>query len=387
MNKNYSIFTLILFVVLSTFNSCKIKNPTEGFVVTVKADAVSSANVFRIINAKTGYSDKAFEGVTVSVSGPGMNNLYTMDGYKTFKIIDGQVGIGIRKGVLPSPTNPVVFSLTVNINGYIGKTTSYQLTSLLPTVFTIGLTEINNLPSAAKYSDTTFTIGAGGITSSVFLTSPASPDKPKPLKLEIKPGTVFKDAKGNIVTGNIRAEVIHVVPSKASDFKMSPLNPFATNFVDTNGNPKNVFFFPKQFVYLNFTSNGKAAEPVFLGEAVEFNLAPGESGALIVEPIMSPGGAFGGSPFALGGSFGGGGGAGGGGGFGGLLGLAGLAGASALAVSDDNEPSIPTCQSQYASITITNFNQFGAFYEFRKVLKMETTGTSSTVSEENIIMP
>jgi hypothetical protein len=387
MNKrNYSLFALILIVLLSTFNSCKVKNPTEGFIVTVKADAVSAANVFRIINAKTSYSDKAFEGVTVSVSGPGMNNLYTMDGYKTFKIIDGQVGIGIRKGVMPSPTNPVVFSLTVNINGYIGKTTSYQLTSLLPSVFTIGLTEISNLPSAAKYSDTTFSIGAGGITSSVFLTSPASPEKPEPIKLEIKPGTVFKDAKGNIVSGNIKAEVIHVVPTKADDYKMNLLNPFATNFVDTNGNPKNVFFFPDQFVYLNFTSNGKASLPVYLTFPMIISSSP--RSAVVVEPItppLSPGfgpSGFGGSPYAGGGGYGG---VGGGGSAGGLLGLRGLAGSGAIAALSSNNDNQPCPAVAVAGIIdITNFDQFGSFYEFRKVIKNASGAEIST--PENIIV-
>ena len=69
--KKYNITSLYalltFFLTLTLVNSCKIKNPVEGVGITIKASAVGAPNIFRVINANTGYSDPQFENAIVKI--------------------------------------------------------------------------------------------------------------------------------------------------------------------------------------------------------------------------------------------------------------------------------------------------------------------------------
>ncbi|MBU3661729.1 MAG: hypothetical protein FGM41_00825 [Bacteroidetes bacterium] len=355
----------MLGLTLSSFQGCKLGDPLEGVAITVKADAVSPAHVFKVVDAKTGYSAAAFDNATITISGDGASFLYNEDAKKTFKIVEGRFGVCIRKGFEPSGSKPLVFNLSIAVPGYISKSLTYKLFSTSPTYNEIALVNLSTLPPAAAKKDSTFTVPATGTTQAITLTTDSNNTVPDMARIKIPAGTIFKDENGNTVSGNITVKIIQAIPKTKEDFALALTAPFNTNYVDSNNQPLNVFFNEKQITRIAFESNGKKANPAE-NPYVEFEMTDDQF--VGAQPFAFSGG---------GGGVGGGGGLGGGGG-GQLLGMAVGSGVAA-ATSDNNENSFGyPCGATNIEHTIENFSTMGQFYEFR-------TYKASTQQETDII--
>lgn len=245
------------------FNACKFKDPLEGFVISVKTDAISAAHIFRVVDAKSGFSKSQFDNVVVKLSGPGAANLYDADGKKEFKIVEGRIGICIRKGVNPSVEKPVVFSMELVVPGYLSKIATYSLTSVMPTTNTIALVNENDLPSGTAKSDTTFTVPSTGTTQEISIAAATSSTKPEGATITLPAGTKFTLEDGTPASGTITTNLFHTLPKTAEDYAMSISAPFNTKFKDSTGKEVNYFLDEKEMIRLEFTSSGKTVQPVF----------------------------------------------------------------------------------------------------------------------------
>jgi len=253
---------LMVFATVAIIGSCKIKDPLEGFVVAVKSDAISAAHVFRLIDNKTGATTNAFENATVTLSGPGAANLYDADGRKNFKVVEGRIGICIRRGVNPSGTNPIIFTLNVDVPGYLSKSLEYSLKSLMPTNNTIALVNVNDLPSGASKKDTNITVPTTGITQPLVIKTATTATKTEQAAITLPAGTKFLDANGNAVSGNITASIIHTQFKDSTNTAMQTVESFDNNFKDQNGNDVKLSIIESEAFDISFTSTGKNTQTV-----------------------------------------------------------------------------------------------------------------------------
>jgi hypothetical protein len=259
----------MLGLTLSSFQGCKIGDPLEGVVIAVKADAISAAHVFRIVDNKTGATVNAFENATVTLSGPGAASLYDADAKKNFKVVEGRIGICIRRGTNPSSSNPIRFVLSIDAPGYLSKSQEYTLTSIMPTNNTITLVNVNDLPSAASKKDTAISVPSTGIVNALEIKTATTASKTEEAKLTLPAGTKFLDANGNPVSGNITASILHTQFKDSTNNAMQTVAAFDNNFKDENGNDVKLSIVEGEAFDISFASTGKNSQPVTPSEPLK----------------------------------------------------------------------------------------------------------------------
>jgi hypothetical protein len=241
----------------------------EGVVIAVKADAISAAHVFRIVDNKTGATVNAFENATVTLSGPGAASLYDADAKKNFKVVEGRIGICIRRGTNPSSSNPIRFVLSIDVPGYLSKSQEYTLTSIMPTNNTITLVNVNDLPSAASKKDTSITVPSTGIVNALEIKTATTASKTEEAKITLPAGTKFLDASGNPVSGNITASILHTQFKDSTNNSMQTVAAFDNNFKDENGNDVKLSIVEGEAFDISFASTGKNSQPVTPSEPLK----------------------------------------------------------------------------------------------------------------------
>jgi hypothetical protein len=259
----------MLGLTLSSFQGCKIGDPLEGVVIAVKADAISAAHVFRIVDNKTGATVNAFENATVTLSGPGAASLYDADAKKNFKVVEGRIGICIRRGTNPSSSNPIRFVLSIDAPGYLSKSQEYTLTSIMPTNNTITLVNVNDLPSAASKKDTAISVPSTGIVNALEIKTATTASKTEEAKITLPAGTKFLDASGNPVSGNITASILHTQFKDSTNNAMKTVSAFDNNFKDENGNDVKLSIVEGEAFDISFASTGKNSQSVTPSEPLK----------------------------------------------------------------------------------------------------------------------
>lgn len=368
MRKNiYNIIAIVTLLssVLFLIEGCKLKNPVEGVGITIKANAVGAPNIFRIVDAATGYSDPAFENAIVKIGGEDADVIYTADGLKTVKIIEGQFGLSIRNGIKVSSDNPVNFNITISIPGFNEVFMPYQITNTTPSTNTISLLNLMKLPSGASKADTFSIANSAGEFTDSFQVNIPNPVSGSEASITFAPGAKFMDENGNPLSGKINVNVIYVEPKTADEFAVFPGNLSGMVIEDVNrSNPKTYMVNPSAWISVSFSNNGKTYKkpPSFSVSAPRIggNGFPG-SGSNFVSPRGGGGGAGGAgyNPFMFNT----------GGTLGGTSPAGGLPGGSSFANAQLN-------QTQTVSIELRNNKEDFGNYEFHTILRSTSPGNA-----------
>jgi hypothetical protein len=335
--KKYTIIQFMLLFLASgamILNSCKYKNPTEGFQVIIKADATSAPNTFRVIDAKTNLQANIPNNTPVTITGKDAAFVYSPGGSKNIKVFQGFVMLSLRRGVVPSEVNPIEFNINLAPAGFLPTTYPVRLTIDEPINGNIALIDLNNLPNGCAKTEVKLPMGTDHKTTvdTAIAVNPGNGFKGT-ATLKLKKGASFKYPDGTIATGEIQASLIAFEPTPETYKAIgSSLTPNA--IIDSNGNVVNGgTITPLSIFYLSIKESGpkKAGS---LGYELDIAMpGPGlpSPAGLSMEYPEEPPSAPGMGAFALGGGYGGGGGASGGGGGGGGLGMGGLARLGGLA--------------------------------------------------------
>lgn len=335
-------------------NSCKYKNPTEGFQVIIKADATSAPNTFRVIDAKTNLQANIPNNTPVTITGKDAAFVYSPGGSKNIKVFQGFVMLSLRRGVVPSETNPIEFNINLAPAGFLPTTYPVRLTIDEPINGNIALIDLNNLPNGCAKTEVKLPMGTDHKTlaDTAIVVNPGNGFKGT-ATLKLPKGTSFKHPDGTIATGEIQASVIAFAPTpetyKAIGSSLTP-----NSIIDTNGNvvsggtitPLNIFYLsikesgPQKAAFLEaelFIEPDDHEIPIY--EAPDEPLPPSPK-------VFRVGGGY--MPLPSGG------GGGGGLGMGGLAGIGGLIGVVAIAHNVDNNRVVysPTASGTYAIGTL-----------------------------------
>ncbi|MCK6610411.1 MAG: hypothetical protein L6Q78_05155 [Bacteroidia bacterium] len=203
--------------------ACKLKTPTEGFQITVRADAINAPSFFNLVDAKSGYSDAAFENLEVKITGKDADKVYSATGRKDIYVKEGALLISLRKGVVPTITNPIEYTINIEANGFLSEVYTVKLYSAAPVTQTISLVKITNLPGGmGAKTQLVSAAGNGEVSTDVSIVSDAGADKSTKATLSISSGTILKDASGNPVSGEVESRVIHNSVNSAESYEALP---------------------------------------------------------------------------------------------------------------------------------------------------------------------
>lgn len=241
MKKNiFSLYSLLVVLGSSLLflDACKLKNPTEGVVISVKADAVTAPSTLLVRDAKTGSPIASLtSAVPITITGPGAPYVYSSGASKSISLFQGAVLFSLRKGTPVSAANPINFTVNINIPGYIPLEYPITLTSLLPIRREAYLVSFANPPAGAKGETKTVSTGSDGkTTDTISINIPGTPEKTEALKIAIAAGTQMLDATGQPVSGSVEAKVLQFTVGKQESLKSFPGGLTLESLKDANGN-------------------------------------------------------------------------------------------------------------------------------------------------------
>lgn len=240
MKKSLFPLVAILMMLTSTtifFNGCKLKNPTEGFKVLIKADAFTAPSEFRVYDAKFGAPPGFSSPIPVTVSGPGADYIYTSGGNRALTIFQGGINLSVRKGTVVTDAIPLQFNIEINAPGYLPVVYPVTLYNLDPVSQTINLVSFDNPPAgSASKTQSVPTDASGKTTAPISIKLDASATKTEELSINIDSGTQLKDKDGNPVNGNIEAKILHFTDETPESMKSFPGGTKVSSIKDVNGN-------------------------------------------------------------------------------------------------------------------------------------------------------
>lgn len=286
MKKNiYSIIALCVIATSAIFvlDACKLKNPTEGFVISIKADALNAPFIFNVIDARTGAQADLPDGYEVKVTGPGASAIYSSGGYRKIVVMQGLLIFSLRKGNVPTEGSPVKFNFEFTNSKYLDLVYSVELKSLNQISEQIALVDFSNPPAGSGSATKTVTTGTDGKTTTTEkITVAGNSGKTEEATVLIPTGTQLLDKSGNPVSGSIESKIMHA-SSDALGFFPGGTN--VSQVKDAAGNtlPGGAFV-PVGWVNINMSAGGTAvssfSQPIDVAMEISDSMLNPETGTI-----------------------------------------------------------------------------------------------------------
>lgn len=192
-------FTLITFI--SVFAACK--NPTDDITIVIEPNVFNYSTAIKVEDVA---GNALPSGLTVEVTGPDADAIYTLSGTKNFVVQDGFIYTAVDPHRDPTPNNPIEFNvkvkgdaiLDVNIPFEVSSDLNYQLKP-------IKILNLNNPPAGAAVSKPAVTLATLAAQDQAISTNPSAS---LVTRLEMEAGTQFLNAAGQVLTGTTLSTIL-----------------------------------------------------------------------------------------------------------------------------------------------------------------------------------
>ena len=254
---------ILLFIGVTSCDLDKITSLKDDFRITVTPDAVDNKKEIQINNATN--SNPVTSDIKMSISGDAASNIYTSDGKSSFNFDQGKIVIGLKKGMEPSPENPIHASVTVEAEGYLSKTKILTFDGSGSESININLLKIDDLPKTIQIVEETGALSDDETTTDIEVSITSSDETEELAKIVLEAGSSFEDNNGELVEGSnlvmnietyeLQTQIVDeqtgysateeieeiTIPASRDDEKAT-LDPFSVISVDTtlDGTPVNI---------------------------------------------------------------------------------------------------------------------------------------------------
>ena len=254
---------ILLFTGVTSCDLDKITSLKDDFRITVTPDAVDNKKEIQINNATN--NNPVTSDITMSISGDAASNIYTSDGKSSFAFDQGKIVIGLKKGMEPSPENPIHASVTVEAEGYLSKTKILTFDGSGSESININLLKIDDLPKTIQIVEETGALSDDETTTDIEVSITSSDETEELAKIVLEAGSSFEDNNGepvegsnlvmNIETYELQTQIVdeqtgysateeieEITLPASGDNEEATLEPFSVISVDTtlDGSPVNI---------------------------------------------------------------------------------------------------------------------------------------------------
>lgn len=206
----------IVLVMLLMFTSNSCKKATEGVQLIFNTDVTDATVSIQFYDAATGVSiakNTVGQEITIDIEGKDKNMVIDNAGSDNFKVLNGCITVGIKKGVEPSASNPIKFSIVAHGKGYLSTSVSVIITEKGTQHHQINLVDISNTPDGVgAVEDNSVSVNGSGISNStVSISTPTLNTGFEQTKatVVIPAGTQLLDENFNPVTGTINTTLVY----------------------------------------------------------------------------------------------------------------------------------------------------------------------------------
>ena len=254
--KKYQILLKSLLVTLSltltsifVIQSCDLSGVTDGLELYVDTDLVSLVASIQVVDANEAIAEIAGD-IEVEIMGEDAENIYTLMGSKEIEVIDGMINIAVLKSNIPTPDNPLKFSIRTKANGYVSGLKTFVVPNDSVMVEAIKMVNTASPPVGVSVETGSFTSDANGTVSQQIFSSPLDNGKQEKAEVVVPPSTKMYDENGNELTGSVNFTMVHFDERNESSMDAFPGGFDTDNIVDENGNDLG----ESQFMTAGFTT-------------------------------------------------------------------------------------------------------------------------------------
>jgi hypothetical protein len=233
MNLKY--FLLFLFFISLVFIpiSCDIKNPVEGLTVRVKNIPRTTMVRVEFIEQNTGLL--VTTPFTIRFDGRNKNDVISDVNEPITQLIvkNGVAYFAIKDNIQPTPNSPVEIVVIVNSPQHLTTSQKLIISEKGTNGFVINMLKLSGtLPNGITTREQSF----GNISTSSGITSIVQANSGGTLsaRLIVNPGTILRDANGNVLTGNVSTQITYFDATRSSAIPSFP-GGFLVN-TNTSGN-------------------------------------------------------------------------------------------------------------------------------------------------------
>jgi hypothetical protein len=219
----------------TALNSCK--NPTEGVTININTHILKSPTAVSFVNAKKDTPNQPTN-FPVTVGGKDAASVVTISNRTDFSATDGRIFLALKKGVVPSESNPIIFTVAAEIPGFAPATHTFRITKDEPLSVVVPVVEYANPVTGTSAKIQENPLIAGATTDAFSIQTLANPGMTEQATVSIAAGTQFKDAGGNVINAiKLESRVLNYGTSSNESLAAFPGGFNATNITNENRQP------------------------------------------------------------------------------------------------------------------------------------------------------
>lgn len=232
-HKHLLSLTAAIFLFGTVLNSCK--DASEGIIININTKVLSSPTAVQFVNAKKNATNQPTN-FAVTIGGKDAASVVTINNKTDFKAADGRIFLALKKGVVPTEANPVIFTVAAEVAGFAPATKTFRITTDAALTVTVPMVEYANpvVGTAAKVQENALV--AGATVAAFSIQTPVSAEMALPATISIAAGTQFLDADGKVINATkLESRVINYGTDSQESLAAFPGGFEATNVIGQNG--------------------------------------------------------------------------------------------------------------------------------------------------------
>ncbi|MEJ2883488.1 hypothetical protein [Pedobacter sp. GR22-6] len=278
-----AVAALLTFAVV--FYACK--NPGEGVTININTNVLKSPTAVQFVNAVKNAPNQP-DDFPVTIGGKDADKVVTITNKTQFNAVDGRIFLALKKGVVPSEANPVVFTVAAEVAGFTPATKTFRITSEAPSATVVPLIEYANpVPGTTAVVENNPIVG--GVTPTVItIETPTNPGMEEQATITIPAGTEFRDAAGNLINAtSLESRVVQFGTDSPEALAAFPGGFDVANITGENGQPieGGVAFITAGFIAMDMYAGGTEvknfSKPIEVSMGVSPEVTNPETGTVV----------------------------------------------------------------------------------------------------------
>lgn len=223
----------VLFLLINNFWACN--DPLDGVVLPISLNIYNNTVALQFVNANPESSD--IPEVSIQVLGKDADKVVNISGGDDFTVINGIVSLAIESDRIPSSTNPIQIEIIAKADGYLTAYKTVMLFEGSHEQITLNMLQFSNLPEGVSMTQVSFDLNAqGAVSQQIAVETPLVGEKTEKGYFKIEKGTILYDQNGNVATGKVMANFLHLDNQSEAARHAFPGGFFVIGAEDVNGN-------------------------------------------------------------------------------------------------------------------------------------------------------
>jgi hypothetical protein len=226
--------TITVIVLLTTvLNSCK--NPGEGVTININTNVLKAPTAVQFVNAVKNATNQPMA-FPVTIGGKDAASVVTITNKTTFAAAEGRIFLALKKGIVPSESNPIIFTVAAEVPGFTPATHTFRITKDQPLAVVVPMVEYANPVAGTSAKVQENSLLAGATVAAVAIQTPLMPGMNQQANISIAAGTQFLDAAGNVISATkLESRILSYGTDSQESLAAFPGGFNAINVIGENG--------------------------------------------------------------------------------------------------------------------------------------------------------